>query len=146
MTVNARSRTTTPDRFGGRVASGIVKNPSTLLTSDRQSLTVLDMSHHTTPTVTTLETGTCSYCDEPNTEIKRGSDGRPACSYCWEPEFAGPTRFVVSLVSPLLDGPFEVDLIASSESAAIARTRMVAFNSYREASMLTADCTVEVVS
>lgn len=54
--------------------------------------------------------------------------------------------YVVSLSSPLLDGPFEVELLAPSETAAIARTRISAFHYFREAEMLHADCVAKVTA
>jgi hypothetical protein len=107
------------------------------------------MSHHTTPIVLDHRRSSL-VCDRPAVEALADATidayRIPVCNRCRCNASEHFGTFVVSLVSPLLDGPFEVEVVASSASAAIARTRMVAFHQYRNETMLTADCTVEVVS
>ena len=54
--------------------------------------------------------------------------------------------FLVTLTSPLLSGPFEVEVTASCESAAISRVRGLAFHHFRSEHMLTAECSVEALN
>lgn len=57
----------------------------------------------------------------------------------------GFATYEVTLISPLLDGPFIVECIASTPARAETRCRMAAFHTFQHEAMLKAECTTRVI-